>query len=52
MRVARATETGLPVVYVNQVCGQDELVFDGSSFVLGADRAIKAQLPSFGGAPS
>ena len=47
LAVARATETGLPVVYVNQVCGQDELVFDGSSFVLGADRAIKAQLPSF-----
>jgi NAD+ synthase len=47
LAVARATETGLPVVYVNQVGGQDELVFDGTSFVLGADREIKAQQPSF-----
>jgi len=32
----RALETGLPIVYVNQVGGQDELVFDGCSFVLSA----------------
>ena len=32
------TETGLPLIYVNQVGGQDELVFDGASFVLNADR--------------
>lgn len=32
----RARETGLPLVYVNQVGGQDELVFDGSSFALNA----------------
>lgn len=32
----RATDTGLPVVYVNQVGGQDELVFDGASFVMNA----------------
>jgi len=32
--VARARETGLPLVYVNQVGGQDELVFDGGSFIL------------------
>jgi NAD+ synthase len=31
---ARARETNLPVVYVNQVGGQDELVFDGRSFVM------------------
>jgi len=31
---ARARETGLPVVYVNQVGGQDELVFDGGSFAM------------------
>jgi len=31
---ARVAETGLPVLYVNQVGGQDELVFDGSSFIL------------------
>lgn len=34
-RVVR--DTGLPLVYVNQVCGQDELVFDGGSFAMGTD---------------
>jgi len=43
--VARATENGLPVLYVNQIGGQDELVFDGGSFVLHADGALAAQLP-------
>ena len=42
--VARVTETGLPLVYLNQVGGQDELVFDGASFVLNADRSLAAQL--------
>lgn len=37
---ARVGETGLALVYVNQVGGQDELVFDGSSFVLGCDAAV------------
>jgi NAD+ synthase len=45
--VARVVETGLPFVYLNQVGGQDELVFDGSSFVMNADRRIVVQLPSF-----
>ncbi|MBM3483881.1 MAG: NAD+ synthase [Alphaproteobacteria bacterium] len=45
--VARITETGLPLIYANQVGGQDELVFDGASFVLNADRSLKAQAPSF-----
>ena len=45
--VARVTETGLPLVYVNQVGGQDELVFDGASFALNADRSIAFQLPAF-----
>ncbi|RED53932.1 NAD+ synthase [Aestuariispira insulae] len=45
--VARVTESGLPMVYVNQVGGQDELVFDGASFVLNADRGLVLQLPSF-----
>lgn len=31
---ARVTETGLPLLYLNQVCGQDDLVFDGGSFIL------------------
>ncbi|MFO1014871.1 MAG: NAD+ synthase [Caulobacteraceae bacterium] len=44
---ARVAETGLPMVYVNQVGGQDELVFDGGSFVLQADGAIAASLPRF-----
>ena len=35
--VARVTESGLPLVYLNQIGGQDELVFDGASFVLNAD---------------
>src|SRR5690606_30573215 len=33
----RVEETGLPIVYLNRVGGQDELVFDGASFVLNAD---------------
>jgi NAD+ synthase len=43
----RVTESGLPIIYVNQVGGQDELVFDGASFVLDGDRSLKAQLPAF-----
>jgi NAD+ synthase len=45
--VARVTESGLPLVYLNQVGGQDELVFDGASFALNADLSVAAQLPSF-----
>ena len=45
--VARVTETGLPLIYVNQVGGQDELVFDGGSFVLDAGCRLRAQLPMF-----
>lgn len=45
--VARVTESGLPLVYLNQIGGQDELVFDGGSFVLHADNTLAAQLPSF-----
>jgi NAD+ synthase len=47
LAVARVTETGLPLVYVNQVGGQDELVFDGGSFALDADRALVAQAALF-----
>ena len=43
LAVARVTESGLPLVYVNQVGGQDELVFDGASFVLDAERNLRAQ---------
>src|SRR5918992_290920 len=45
--VARVTESDLPMVYVNQVGGQDELVFDGASFGLHADRSLAFQLPAF-----
>jgi len=45
--VARVVETGLPLVYLNQVGGQDELAFDGASFVLDADRNLTHQLPAF-----
>ncbi len=47
LAVARVVETGLAFVFVNQVCGQDELVFDGASFVLNPDRSLAAVLPSF-----
>jgi len=45
--VARIRETGLPLVYLNQIGGQDEVVFDGGSFALNADLSVAAQLPSF-----
>lgn len=45
--VARVVESGLPLVYLNMVGGQDELVFDGASFGLNADRSSAFQLPAF-----
>ncbi len=45
--VARVTESGLPLVYLNQVGGQDELVFDGASFALNADLSVAARFPAF-----
>jgi NAD+ synthase len=45
--VARVVETGLPLAYLNQVGGQDELVFDGASFVLNADRSLAVQMPAW-----
>ena len=45
--MARVAESGLPLVYVNQVGGQDELVFDGASFALNADGSLAAQLAAF-----
>lgn len=41
---ARVKETGLPMAYLNRVGGQDELVFDGASFVLNADGTMAHQL--------
>ncbi len=45
--VARVTESKLPLVYLNQVGGQDELVFDGASFVLNSDCSLACQLPAW-----
>jgi NAD+ synthase len=47
LAVARVVETGLPFIFAAQVGGQDEVVFDGASFVLNADRSLAVQLPSF-----
>ena len=45
--VSRVTESRLPLVYLNQIGGQDDLVFDGASFVLNADCSLACQMPSF-----
>lgn len=45
--VARVVESGLPIAYLNQVGGQDELVFDGASFVLNSDRQLAVQMPAW-----
>ncbi len=47
LSVARVVESGLPLIYVNQTGGQDELVFDGASFVLNGDRGLAARLPAW-----
>lgn len=44
---ARVTETGLPMAYLNQVGGQDELVFDGASFILNGDASLAGQFRAF-----
>jgi NAD+ synthase len=45
--LARVVESGLPLLYANQIGGQDELVFDGGSFGLHADRTLAFQMPQF-----
>jgi len=45
--ISRINETGLPLVYLNQIGGQDELVFDGASFVLNTDLSLAHQLPAW-----
>lgn len=42
-----ATQTGLPILYINSVGGQDELVFDGASFVMDQHGKLVQQLPAF-----
>ncbi len=43
----RARAAGVPIVYVNQVGGQDELVFDGASMVVAADGVVTSVAPAF-----
>lgn len=47
LAVSRIKESGLPLAYVNQLGGQDELVFDGASFVLNADLSLPVQMPAW-----
>jgi len=44
---ARVLDVGLPMAYVNLVGGQDELIFDGNSFVMNADGAVVMRAPAF-----
>ncbi len=44
---ARVRETGLPLLFLNRIGGQDEVVFDGASFVLNADGSMAHRLPDW-----
>ncbi len=44
---ARTRETGIPLVFVNLIGGQDELVFDGNSFVMDARGQVTMRAPAF-----
>lgn len=44
---ARATDNNIPLIYINQVGGQDDLVFDGGSFAVNEDGEITHSLPRF-----
>jgi NAD+ synthase (glutamine-hydrolysing) len=44
---ARARETGVAIVYVNRTGGQDELVFDGASFIVDGSGTVAQQLPAW-----
>lgn len=45
--MARVRETGLPLIFLNRVGGQDEVVFDGASFVVNGDAKLMHQLPDW-----
>jgi NAD+ synthase len=47
LAAARVRETGLPLIYLNQTGGQDELVFDGASFIVNADGGVALALPAW-----
>jgi NAD+ synthase (glutamine-hydrolysing) len=44
---ARILESGIPIVYLNMVGGQDELVFDGGTFVMDGDGTLRLRAPAF-----
>ena len=45
--IKQVIESGLPMLYVNQLSGQDELVFDGGSFAMNVDKTIPVQMNQF-----
>jgi NAD+ synthase len=45
--IRQVIESGLPILYANQVGGQDELVFDGASFAIQADKSLAFQMSQF-----
>lgn len=45
--IRQVIESGLPVLYANQLGGQDELVFDGASFAIQADKSLAFQMSEF-----
>ncbi|TIO79642.1 MAG: NAD+ synthase [Mesorhizobium sp.] len=45
--IRQVIETGLPMIYANQLGGQDELIFDGASFAIGADKTLAFQMSQF-----
>ena len=45
--IRQVIETGLPLLYANQLGGQDELIFDGASFAINADKSLAFQMSQF-----
>ncbi|WP_407865964.1 NAD+ synthase [Phyllobacterium phragmitis] len=45
--IRQVIETGLPLIFANQLGGQDELVFDGASFGINADKSLAFQMSQF-----
>ncbi|MEP5360673.1 MAG: NAD+ synthase [Nitratireductor sp.] len=45
--IRQVIESGLPILYANQLGGQDELAFDGASFAIGADKSLAFQMSQF-----
>jgi len=45
--IVQVIESGIPLIYANQLGGQDELVFDGASFAIQADKSLAFQMSQF-----